>query len=145
MTMQLKFISKEDAHKLIDEVPGDGIMILQYDNFCGISDTGKYIRKRKGKNYVDKASVLVLARNDPISMLNLHQRYFSDFSDYKREKIVRSILLPKLEWYIIPIRFKIPNGDDILNVVQQFLLDNRYIDKICLVYSQYNQLIYHLW
>lgn len=95
--MQLKFISKEDAHKLIDEVPGDGIMILQYDNFCGISDTGKYIRKRKGKNYVDKASVLVLARNDPISMLNLHQRYFSDFSDYKREKIVRSILLPKLE------------------------------------------------
>jgi len=97
METQLKFVTKEEAHRLIDEAPGNGIMIIQYSSMLGISDQGRYIRKKKGKKYVDKSSVLVLAQNNPVAMLNLHQKYFSDFTCYERENIVKSILLPKLE------------------------------------------------
>ncbi len=97
METQLKFVTKEEAHKLIDEAPGNGVMIIQYSCVLGISDQGRYIRKKKGKKYVDKSSVLVLAQNNPVAMLNLHQKYFSDFTSYERENIVKSILLPKLE------------------------------------------------
>ncbi len=29
---QLKFVSKEEAHKLIDDVPGDSVLIIQYSS-----------------------------------------------------------------------------------------------------------------
>lgn len=97
METQLKFISKEEAHKLIDEAPGNGVMVLTYNRRIGISDTGKYIKKKKGRRLVDKASVLVLAENKPIMTLNLHNKYFGDFSSYNREEIDRSIMLARLE------------------------------------------------
>jgi len=97
MGTQLKLVSKEEAHRLIDEVPGDWIMILTYNREIGISETGKYIKKKKGKTMVDRASVLVLTENNPIRTLNLHSKCLSDFSFYKKEKIDKSILLPKLE------------------------------------------------
>ncbi len=97
MGTQLKLVSKEEAHRLIDEVPGDMIMVLTYNSKIGISDTGKYIKKKRGITMVDKASVLVLIENNPIRTLNLHSRCFSDFSCYRKEKIDKSILLPKLE------------------------------------------------
>lgn len=97
MEVQLKFVSKEEAHRLIDEAPGNGIMILTYNNEVGISDNGKYIKKGRGKRLVDKATVLVLAETSPAMMLNLHDRFFNDFSCYEREDIIRSIMLPKLE------------------------------------------------
>lgn len=46
---------------------------------------------------VEKSSVIVLSQNNPVTMLNLHNKFFSDFSNYNRENIVKSILLPKLE------------------------------------------------
>lgn len=95
--MQLKFITKEEAHKLIDEMPGEFIMMLTYDSKIGISSTGKYIKKKNGKKYTDKANVLVLEEYSPIRMLNLHDKLFCDLSNYKKEDIVRSILLTKLE------------------------------------------------
>lgn len=97
MEAQLKIITKEEAHKLIDEMPGDGVMMLTYNSGMGISDSGKYIKKKKGRRYADKANVLVLEEYSPIRMLNLHNRFFNDFSDYKKEDIVRSILLTRLE------------------------------------------------
>ncbi len=96
METQLRMVSKEEAHRLIDEAPGNVIMILTYNRKFGISDTGKYIKKKKGRILIDKASVLVLAENNPIMTLNLHNQCLSDFSCYRRERIDKSILLPKL-------------------------------------------------
>ena len=95
MGMQLKFITKEEAHKLIDEMPGTRIMMLTYNSNIGISEDGRYIKKKCGKKYTDKAKVLVLEEYSPVRMLNLHDKFFSDFSDYKKEDKVRSILLTR--------------------------------------------------
>ncbi len=72
MGTQLRKISKEEAHKLIDQAPSNSIMILTYNSNVGMSDTGKYVKKKKGKLLVDKANILVLAENNPIITLNLH-------------------------------------------------------------------------
>lgn len=96
METQLRFVSKEEAHRLIDQAPGTGIMILTYNNNIGISDNGKFIKKRCGKRMVDKASVLVLAESNPVITLNLHGNFFGDFSRYDKEIIDKSILLAKL-------------------------------------------------
>ncbi len=95
--MQLKFITKEEAHKLIEEIPGEKVLILTYNCSIGISDCGKYIKKKKSKKIVDKAKSIVLAKNKPVTTLNLHDRLFNDFGEYNREGIVRTIMLPKLE------------------------------------------------
>lgn len=97
MITQLKFMSKEEAHKLIDEIPGKEILIIKYNGILGISDHGKLTKKRKGKKYIDKSSVVVLVQNNPVTTLNLHKKFFTDFSNYERENVVRAILLPKLE------------------------------------------------
>lgn len=97
METQRKFVSKEEAHRLIEDAPGNKVMLIQYNGILGISDCGKYIKKKKGKKFVDKSSVVVLIQNNPIMTLNLHQKFFSDFCNYDREDIVRKILLPKLE------------------------------------------------
>lgn len=97
MENQLRFVSKEEAHELIDKMPGDGIFIVKYNKIIGISDKGKYIKKNKGKKYVDKSDTLVLIDNRPILTLNLHDRIIPNFSDYNRENITRSIMLAKLE------------------------------------------------
>ncbi len=72
-------------------------MILTYDRNIGISNNGKYIKKKKGKRLVDKAKVLVITDNTPIITLNLHNTFFNDLMYYDREDIVRSIMLAKLE------------------------------------------------
>lgn len=97
MIMQLKFVTKEEAHKLIDEVPGNEVLIIKYKGILGISDSGKFTKKKKSKRYIDRSSIVVLAQNNPVITLNLHKNYFNDFTDYKQENIVRTILLPKLE------------------------------------------------
>ncbi len=97
METQLKFVTKEEAHKMIDEVPGSSVLILTYDKKIGISNNGEYIKKKKGKKLVDNASVLVLAESNPIITLNLHNNFFNDFSSYRKEDIFKSIMLAKLE------------------------------------------------
>lgn len=97
MGTQLRFVSKQEAHQLIDNMPGDKVMILTYVNSEGISDCGKYVKKSKGKKYVDCANVLVLKSNTPIMTLNLHDKFFNSLTNYDRESIVRTILLTKLE------------------------------------------------
>ena len=97
MEKRLRFVSKEEAHKLIDEVPGNRIIVLTYNNFIGISDHGKYIKKKKGKKFVDKSESLVLADNNPVMVLNLHDKIINDFACYNKEKLIKAILLPKME------------------------------------------------
>ena len=40
MERQFRFVSKEEAHKLIDEDSGNEVLILTYSNMVGISDQG---------------------------------------------------------------------------------------------------------
>ena len=94
--MQLSFISKEDAHKIIDSIPGNGIFVLTYNEKWGMSDNGKYIKKKSGNKMVDKAKVVVLSESQ-ITTLNLHNIFFNNFEEYKREGIVKTIMIPKLE------------------------------------------------
>lgn len=97
MEKQLRFVSKEEARKLIDEFPGDCVLILTYNKVFGISDQGKYIKKKKSKKYVDKSETLVLIDSRPILTLNLHDKTIKDLFQYNRENIARSIMLAKLE------------------------------------------------
>lgn len=96
MEMQLRFVTKEEAHKLIDESPGNGIYVLTYKNTTGISNTGQYIKKKEGKKMVDKAKILILSEDEISRKINLH-KFFESFPNYRREKTMKSILLPKLE------------------------------------------------
>ena len=99
MEAQLRFMTKEEAHKLIDSIPGDGAFIITYDSRVGKSDTGKYIKKKASNKLVDKAKVLVLSTSQ-ITTLNLHDIFFSDSEEYidsKKVGIVKTILVPQLE------------------------------------------------
>ena len=96
METQLSFVTKEEANQLIDSIEGDGIFVLTYNSKKGKSDNGKFIKKKKGDKYVDRANVLVLSRNK-VTTLNLHEKIFEDFEECKREGIVRTIMIPKLE------------------------------------------------
>lgn len=96
MEKQLSFMTKEDAHKYIDSIPGDGVFVLTYSEKTGKSDNGKYIKKKKGNKLVDKAKVVVLSESQ-ITTLNLHDVFFNSFEEYKREGTIRTILIPQLE------------------------------------------------
>ena len=41
MEKQLSFMTKEDAHKYINSIPGDGVFVLTYSEKTGKSDNGK--------------------------------------------------------------------------------------------------------
>lgn len=96
MEKQLSFMTKEDAHKYIESIPGDGVFVLTYSEKTGKSDNGKYIKKKKGNKLIDKAKVVVLSESQ-ITTLNLHDVFFNSFEEYKREGTIRTILFPQLE------------------------------------------------
>ena len=97
---KIGMVTKEDAHKLIDSIPGDGVFILTYSMKTGISDNGKYIKKKKGNKYVDKAKTVVLSKSK-VTTLNLHDKFFNDFEEckgeYLRDGIVRTIMIPQIQ------------------------------------------------
>lgn len=97
MEKQLRFVSKEEAHKLIDDSPGNSVLILTYNNTIGMSEFAKQIKKKKSKNYVDKFKTLVLVDSRPILIINLHDKIIRDLKEYSKENISRSIMLAKLE------------------------------------------------
>ena len=96
METQLKYVTKEELHKMIDEMPEELLMVLTYKKDIGMSDNGKMLKKKKGNKYVDKAKTLVLSKSQ-VATLNLHDKFLSELDGNKREGIVRTILLPKLE------------------------------------------------
>lgn len=91
METQLRYVTKTEAHKMIDDHPGSRIMVIAFDKVLGLSDKGLFIKKGKGKRMVNKASLLVLSSSsDPIVKLDIHNKF-----DYTTERIVKSILLHK--------------------------------------------------
>lgn len=94
MKTQLRKATKEELHKMIDEIPEEELMVLTYRKDTGISDNGKKIKKKKTKILVDKATLLVLTDTKPIGRVDLE----GDFGIFmKRNNITKTILIPQLE------------------------------------------------
>ena len=66
MDTQLKYVTKEELHKMIDEMPEEEIMVLTYKKDAGISDNGKMLKKKKTKILIDKATIIVMTESKPI-------------------------------------------------------------------------------
>ena len=98
MDTQLKYVTKEELHKMIDEMPGDELMVLTYKKDTGISDNGKMVKKKKTKVYVDKATIIVMSESNPIRKVDLEGNFFK--IPYMNNSIIKTILLPQLEWYV---------------------------------------------
>ena len=95
MDTQLRKVSREELHKMIDEIPEDELMVLTYRKDKGISDGGKKMKKKKTKILVDKATILILTENKPIRRVDL-EGDFNRFS-ISRHNIIKSILFPQIE------------------------------------------------
>ena len=93
METQLRYVSKEEIHKMIDEIPEEELIILTYRKDTGISDNGKRMKKKKTKILVDKATILILTESEPIRRVDLEGN-FNRFS-VDRHNIMKSILLPQ--------------------------------------------------
>lgn len=94
--MQLRYMSKEELHKMIDEMPEEEVMVLTYKKDVGISDNGKMLKKKKTKILVDKATIIVMAESNPVTKVDLEGN-FGLFKNINRENIVKTILFPQLE------------------------------------------------
>lgn len=88
--------TKEELHKMIDEIPEDELMVFTLKKDIGVSDNGKKLKKKKTKKLVDKATILILTEQKPIRKVDLEGN-FSKFPSIKRENIIKTILLPQLE------------------------------------------------
>ena len=97
MGMQLKKVTKEEAHKMVDEVKGDAIFILSYSKDKGVSNNGKHISKKKGKNVISKSDEIELFETELTKTLSLYKPSHGWFDIFNRDNIVKMILLPKLE------------------------------------------------
>ena len=95
MDTQLRYVTKEELHKMIDEMPGDELMVLTYKKDTGISDHGRMIKKKKTKVYVDKATIIMMSESKPIRKVDLEGNFFK--VPYMNNNIIKSILLPQLE------------------------------------------------
>lgn len=95
METQLRHVTKEELHKMIDKIPEDKLMILTYKKDNGISDNGKMLKKKRTKMLVDKATILILTETKPIRKVDLEGNF--GWLNVNRENIIKSILLPQLE------------------------------------------------
>lgn len=86
--MQFRVVSKEEAHRLIDKTPGNTVMVLTYNGAIGLSDHGRYMKKKRSKKLVDKYPIVILAENRPVTTLNLQKI---------ESRISKSIIIQKLE------------------------------------------------
>lgn len=96
MEMQLKKVTKEQAHRMIDEVEGDTVFILSYNKNEGVSNNGKHVSKKKGNKVVSQSDEIELFENELTKVLNLYKEH-KCFDIFNRDNIVKTILLPKLE------------------------------------------------
>lgn len=94
MKSQLRQMTKEELHKIIDDTHGDKVMVLTLRKDSGISKKGKMLKKRRLKNFINKAKNIILFEAKPIRRIDLEGN-FSRFS--KRKIIIKTILLPQIE------------------------------------------------
>lgn len=97
METQLRFVSKIEAHEMIDRFPGKKIKIITYNDKIGISRRGRFIDKKNGKKIINRAAVLILAENKLIKTLNLQGKFLDSFIFYGRRSTSKLILLEKEE------------------------------------------------
>ena len=95
MDTQLRYVTKEELHKIIDEMPGDKLMVMTYEKDTAISDKGRMIKKKKTKVYVDKATIIVMTESKPVRKVDLEGNFFK--LPYMNNNIIKTILLPQLE------------------------------------------------
>ena len=100
METQLKYVTKEEIHKMIDEVPEDKLMVLTYRKDTGISDNGKMLKKKKTKTLVNRATILILSEQNPIKKVDL-EGDFGIFRNINKGNVIKTILFPRpqLEWF----------------------------------------------
>lgn len=91
--MELKYVSKTELHKMIDELPDEDFLVLTYKKDIGISDNGKWLKKKKTKNLVDKATTLVLTETKPVRKVDLEGN-FGILPCFDTSNIIKSILIP---------------------------------------------------
>lgn len=96
MEKQPKRVTKKELHEIIDNLPYDEFFILDYKKGTGISKNGKYVKKKKTQQYIDRAKVIVMIDGKPVRRVNLEGN-FTRFPNINREYIIKSILLPRLE------------------------------------------------
>ena len=94
--MQLKYMRKEELHKMIDEIPEEKLIVLTYKKDSGISDNGKMLKKKKTKKLVDKATLLIMTESNPIRKVDL-EGDFGFFKTINKDNIIKTILFPHLE------------------------------------------------
>ena len=94
-----RYMSKEELHQMIDELPYEEVMVITYREDTGISDNGKFLGKKKTKNLANKANVIIITESKPTRKVDLK----GDFGIFpmNKAKIIKSILIPKLEWECI--------------------------------------------
>ena len=97
METQLRYMSKEELHKMIDEIPEEELMVLTLRKDSGISDNGKMVKKKKTKMFIDRSTLIVLTESNPIRKVDLEGTFYK-IPCIKNTNIIKSILLPKLEW-----------------------------------------------
>ena len=95
MDTQLRCVTKEELHKMIDEMPGEELMVLTYKKDTGISYHRRMIKKKKTKVYVDKATIIMMSESKPIRKVDLEGNFFKFPS--MSSNIIKTILLPQLE------------------------------------------------
>lgn len=87
----IKYISKTLAKQMIDEAPGETIMIITYDKVKGVSDCGAKSSKYVGKILVNESGTLLLNDSDFFNTIMLE-----NIKPIKINKgISKSILLSK--------------------------------------------------
>lgn len=93
MQTQLKIVTKDEAHKYIDENPEKEFLIITFNKRKGISDNGKFVNKKKCIKMTDEAETIVLSGLSPFVKLDLHDTFFANFTDFDEGNIVKSIML----------------------------------------------------
>ena len=94
MEMQVKRVTTEELHRMIDEVPEDELIVLTYRKDTGISDNGKMLKKKKTKTLVNRATILILSEQNPIKKVDL-EGDFGIFRNINKGNVIKTILFPR--------------------------------------------------
>ena len=116
MKTQLSFVSKEEAHKLIDESPGNNVLILTYNVETGMSDTGRHIKKKKSnwKRRVGICHVLTITLAPIVHVAD------SYLIGHKKKKSIKSSSRYFL-WFVVKTWDKLTTAEIIHHVPLQCL------------------------
>ena len=90
-----RYMSKEELHQMIDELPYEEVMVITYREDTGISDNGKFLEKKKTKKLANKANVIIITESKPTRKVDLKGNF--GLSPINKAKITKSILIPQLE------------------------------------------------